>query len=769
MNKLITLIACHSILFLCFIPSVHAQTWTQIGPNELSWANLFVTPHHEGMLFLKTGSGMWRSTDSGENWTAVTVDIPFQTLDLVFHPTSVDTVWGTGMWNMGWRDWFLSEDAGMTFNLHNMHFPQAFGVDQDGAVQFEYDPFNQDHMLALDNTEPALFAESFDQGFSWSEAWEFGGIPDSLYYFGELVSDVSFDPHQQGRLVATTDYYWFPTRQFTLIQSLDGGFTWQTIHENPDPFVGATGDLKFHPLIPGLLFARYSGFSIAGGSILSHQLVSYDNGESIEDLADPVSRYSKVQITSDGTIYGASRTGIYESEDGQLWFSILPEDARWPVQFGHWNNSPPQVIVAWWNPDQIFLNGYGQLYRSMNGGNSWDGFGSPGSIARVLEVSVSPDGQTIYATTDAGVSLSTDGGETWQPQFCARKAMLAVSPSNPERILFRWEDPSDYTYYLEDLQLSTDHGEHWSAIFEAWTSEFTFDPEDPDRIYTDSGNQYSADGGQTWQEADLGEADARVYGFDADEPDAVYAMTGLGLWKSVNVGESYSQWSVETTWYNSMTFRTGDDHAVLFDPVFGDDFGFYSHDNGLTNHHEITEPPEPRTDKILFTPSGVLAALCEDGLYESTDEGANWQRVAGEYTVYDRPYDYPIAWAISGDGSVFIASDDGGLWKGENVLGVDDNANAGAVADDFELLSVYPNPFNPELTITVTLYSPSNVSLKVVNIAGQTVAELASEMRMSAGKHEFSFDGSTSSSGVYFVHAEAVGLESSVRKVTLLK
>ncbi|MCB2213313.1 T9SS type A sorting domain-containing protein [bacterium] len=767
MTKRILSIACLAIF--CLISLVHAQTWTQIGPYDLDGGKTWIDPHREGVLFVETSEGMQRSADNGDTWNEVLFDIDDVGISVLqFHPVSPDTVWVLGYWGWIQQSWFFSTD-GTEFQAWDFDFPPELDGENEPGVKFRYDPFATDHLLAcLPHHEPTWFAESWDGGDTWSDAWEFAGMPDSLYWFGSAVQDLAFDPHQQDRLIATVDYYLFPTTMSTLIQSLDGGQTWQPIADEPTYIADATGGIQFHPTIPGLLFARYNGF-YEPGYYLSEQYVSFDNGQTLVDVPDPVGNHSTIQIMPDGTIFASNRHGIYESDNGQNWSAILPEEARWPLTFADWNYGPPNVHIAPWDHDHIFLNGYGQLFRSNNGGVTWQDYG-PAGIYKPLEgIVASPNGQTLYAYSRSGVSLSTDGGDTWQRLFSAVDPIIAVSPTNPERVLFRWFNASDYTPYQEELQLSMDQGLHWGAILDAHPDAFAFDPQDPDRIYTSANNRYSTDGGQTWQQADLDNG-VDVFRFDRDEPSAVYALTRYsGVSKSEDDGATYTLWGDPDFGYVDADFRAGDDHAVFFDPYPGNEFALYSHDNGLTFDHAVTSPPEPRTDILLFTPSGALVALCEDGLYESTDEGLSWQRVAGDYPVYLASYDYPTAWTIADNGTVFIAAEDGGLWRGEEVLGVDDNNQSAPVANEFDLPNVYPNPFNPELTVTVTLPAPSEVELRIVNIAGQTVATLTHGETLSTGTHDFSFDGSPFASGIYFVRAEMPGRQTQLRKVTLLK
>ena len=85
----------------------------------------------------------------------------------------------------------------------------------------------------------------------------------------------------------------------------------------------------------------------------------------------------------------------------------------------------------------------------------------------------------------------------------------------------------------------------------------------------------------------------------------------------------------------------------------------------------------------------------------------------------------------------------------------------------FALHSNYPNPFNASTEITFDLPRAMQTSLKVYDVLGREVAELAGGV-MIAGYHAITFDASALSSGVYFYRLEA-GEFGETRKMVLLK
>jgi photosystem II stability/assembly factor-like uncharacterized protein len=79
----------------------------------------------------------------------------------------------------------------------------------------------------------------------------------------------------------------------------------------------------------------------------------------------------------------------------------------------------------------------------------------------------------------------------------------------------------------------------------------------------------------------------------------------------------------------------------------------------------------------------------------------------------------------------------------------------------------YPDPFNPTTTIAFGLNEGTNVTLRIMNIAGQEVATLASGYH-NPGVYHVTFDASNLSSGVYFSVLDA-GVITRVRRMLLVK
>ena len=89
-----------------------------------------------------------------------------------------------------------------------------------------------------------------------------------------------------------------------------------------------------------------------------------------------------------------------------------------------------------------------------------------------------------------------------------------------------------------------------------------------------------------------------------------------------------------------------------------------------------------------------------------------------------------------------------------------------------ELIGNYPNPFNPETTISYSVKEASPVRIEIYNSRGQRVRTLVNETQ-SAGWYNIVFNGRDDTgkpvaSGVYFYRMSA-GSYSSTRRMILMQ
>jgi subtilisin family serine protease len=109
---------------------------------------------------------------------------------------------------------------------------------------------------------------------------------------------------------------------------------------------------------------------------------------------------------------------------------------------------------------------------------------------------------------------------------------------------------------------------------------------------------------------------------------------------------------------------------------------------------------------------------------------------------------------------------------GDMFNALTDNEEQDVAVVNNSLLGNYPNPFNPETTISFTLKNPGHVTLDIFNLKGQKVKTLINEYKAS-GRHDIVWNGtdqnnSNVASGIYFYKMRN-GKYSSTKKMILMK
>ena len=86
---------------------------------------------------------------------------------------------------------------------------------------------------------------------------------------------------------------------------------------------------------------------------------------------------------------------------------------------------------------------------------------------------------------------------------------------------------------------------------------------------------------------------------------------------------------------------------------------------------------------------------------------------------------------------------------------------------NFDLVSLYPNPFNPDITIQVKVREPGELNIDIFNLSGHRVKTLANST-VGVGSYSFKWDSSNNSSGMYFFKL-TIGEIVMIKKALLLK
>ena len=76
------------------------------------------------------------------------------------------------------------------------------------------------------------------------------------------------------------------------------------------------------------------------------------------------------------------------------------------------------------------------------------------------------------------------------------------------------------------------------------------------------------------------------------------------------------------------------------------------------------------------------------------------------------------------------------------------------LSNEVNFNSIYPNPFNPTVTVPFSIPYEMHTRVLVYNITGELVDVLLEDHALRPGYHSITWDGSRFSSGVYIIQIE---------------
>lgn len=115
----------------------------------------------------------------------------------------------------------------------------------------------------------------------------------------------------------------------------------------------------------------------------------------------------------------------------------------------------------------------------------------------------------------------------------------------------------------------------------------------------------------------------------------------------------------------------------------------------------------------------------------------------------------------------WLNTKDGELKSGSYIAVAQAAAETPAAENSGVAVENYPNPFNPSTRISFTIPQKSQIKLKVFDVLGREVANLADGV-YEIGRYEVTFDASNLPSGVYFYNL-TTGTSSITKKMLLIK
>ena len=377
------------------------RTWTKLV-HERGWGwgpegirpgfpiDFQVDPRDPERIFVNNyGGGNFLSEDGGETWVSASVGYTGADLrDVFVFPTNPAFVLVNGRSGP-----FLSRDGGVKWEGINPLDLRPIG---EGA-RVVVDPSNQGHIL-LSSSHQGWTFESVDGGLTWYLATNF---EEELQNLPVLLTGEKFQGIQ-ALAFAPSDpnivYGGFglwrsaksanPNQIMTILVSEDGGHRWTSV--NAGSLEGWTVTaILVHPTDPDIAWA-----STLGGGIYRTQ----DRGNTWEAVNQGLNSLGIMDLAGDpttpDTLYtSAGDRGVFKSENGgESWRAISAGmDPNEPLM---------TVVVDPVRPNVIYAGGYRSgVFLSEDGGAHWRMLNAGLRTQAVNALSISADGETLYAGT----------------------------------------------------------------------------------------------------------------------------------------------------------------------------------------------------------------------------------------------------------------------------------------------------------------------------------------------------------------------------------
>lgn len=448
--------------------------------------------------------------------------------------------------------------------------------------------------------DPVVF-RSDDGGATWSPASD--GLP------GVTVNAIAVDAVNSDRLFAATTH--------GLHRSLDGGQTWAVVVANDNS--SEANAVTIDPTNPQRVYAGFSGLPLQRSS---------DGGDTWEEAADGIFNdlCNDIVIDRDNSdvLYSAHYTAVYRSTNGA--------DSWPPVTPGGALNEVYDIVQA--TDGTIYAVRDSGVLRSLDRGDTWQERGSfrtgPGA-AGTLEVDPANRDTLFGASESDGLFRSADGGITWQ------SVQNSIEIDRTFVVRIRADGNRLFSGTHQGLFASTDEGDTWSPADHGILSQEVFnmavDPTDPARLFASTRNGgifRSLDGGANWTAVNNGlYPSARSVAIDPSAPERVLVGTAVfGIHLSTNGGDSWIQVTQAGIANTTLTLEFDpEDPSIVYGGTLGTPVLLKSVDGGESWLEANTGLGNMVSD-LAFDAAGssTLYAISDVGtVYRSTDAAATWQ------------------------------------------------------------------------------------------------------------------------------------------------
>ncbi len=426
-------------------------------PGGINIRKIIVDPTNSANVLIATTSGIYRSTNSGANWTQA---ISGSFLDLDFKPGNSSVVYACG------TNFYRSTNGGANFTQITS------GITSSGIMRLAVSPADPNLVCIVQCAGSVFgkFYKSTDGGSNFITTVT-GNSANGTNFFG--YSPAGTDNSGQGGYnidvtISPTDANEIHIAGIITWKSVDGGNNWVSTTEWTYPnargythcdvhaleyignklFVGSDGGISistdmgdnFANISSGLGIRMFYRMGSAKTNSITIATGAQDNGWIDWIGADGME--TAVDHTNANIIYGSSQNGsFYKTTNGGTSYSGLTT----PSTNGNWTT--PFVIDP--NTNTTLYVGYDELYKSTNSGGTWTQISTIG-IGDLDHIAVAPSNSNyIYISSGNTIYRTTNGGTNWTNISTGLGSStingIAVHNSSPDKVAVATSGSKIYT------------------------------------------------------------------------------------------------------------------------------------------------------------------------------------------------------------------------------------------------------------------------------------------------------------------------------------
>jgi photosystem II stability/assembly factor-like uncharacterized protein len=745
--------------------------WVSINPTGMFYAfnnTSYISGRTNGIAFHPTNQnifyiaaaqgGVWKTTDGGINWTALTDGLPTLACgDIAVDQTNPNIIYlGTGELNYSsdsqyGNGIYKSTNAGASWI-------QVATVSLVGnrCSQIAIDPTNSNIVYMAGNL--GVF-KSTNAGINWVTTSS-GTNANCL-----IISSVS----PQTIYITTGG-----TSAGLIRKSTDGGSTWVTLTNGlPSSGMGRI-QLALANSNQQILYASISNSSGAlvglyrttnAGSNWTSQATSpnYLSSQGWYDNAVCVNPTNPDLVLVGGLDIYSSSTGGTSLTQKTSWSSTSQGN------FAH-----ADIHCLKYNGTVFYCCSDGGVYKSTNNGTNWTDLNRNLSTLQYQSADYDPTDLLSFqgGTQDNNKMTTTNGGVQWIQRTTGDGGYTIVDPVNTNYVYGQYVNGS--------IQRSGNKGISFTNITPSGSSgglfynPYEMAPGDHNTIVFGRADIWKTTSATTattssgWTQiatTTVVGGSVSAIGISSTNINKIYIGTSNG--RILVTTDNGTTWSTQTGFSYVSDFVVDKTNDNICYATIGGTGGVQvlKTINGGANWTSITgNLPNIAANSVVlrtFTPRMIFVGT-DIGVFQTTNEGVNWVSFNSglpSVEVYDMKYKQSI-------GMILVATHGRGCWTFDlnTVVGIDP---FGQIPLKYSLNQNYPNPFNPTTNIVFDLAKYGNVRLEIYNVNGRKIDNLING-NMNAGHYSVQWDASAYSSGVYFYKLIS-GEFSETKKMMLLK